>query len=108
MPFTHNLIEAEMREKNKVKIESSTPSEGKDVDMKIEKPVTKPILSVICERIHYYRNQMGTEQKPLADLVGVTANSVSNWKNGRSRPDVNLLPGICFTLKASFMVFLPE
>lgn len=66
--------------------------------MKTGKPVAKPILPVICERIHHYRDRMGMEQKALADLVGVTANSVSNWENGRSRPDVNLLPGICNAL----------
>jgi DNA-binding XRE family transcriptional regulator len=41
---------------------------------------------------------MGMEQKTLANLIGVTANSISNWENGRSRPDVNLLPGICEAL----------
>lgn len=80
------------------KIELSTSGEGKVVDMKTGKPVTKPVLPVICERIRHYRDRMGMEQKALADLVGVTANSVSNWENGRSRPDVNLLPGICNAL----------
>ena len=45
----------------------------------------KAVLPVICERIRHYRDRMGMEQLKLADLVGVTANSVSNWENGRSR-----------------------
>ena len=80
------------------KIDLSTSGEGTVVDMKTGKPVAKPVLPVICERIHHYRSLAGVEQKALADLVGVTANSVSNWENGRSRPDVNLLPGICRAL----------
>lgn len=84
------------------KIELSTSGEGKVVDMKTGKPVAKPVLPIICERIHHYRDLTGMEQKALADLVGVTANSVSNWENGRSRPDVNLLPAICRALNITF------
>ena len=80
------------------KIDLSTSGQGKVVDMKTAKPVEKPVLPVICERIQHYRDVMGMEQKALADLVGVTANSISNWENGRSRPDVNLLPAICNAL----------
>lgn len=80
------------------KIDLSTSGEGKVVDMKTGKPVTKPVLPLICERIQHYRDLMGMEQKALADLIGVTANSISNWENGRSRPDVNLLPTICEAL----------
>ena len=80
------------------KIDLSTSGQGKVVDMKTGKPVEKPVLPVICERIQHYRDVMGMEQKALADLVGVTANSISNWENGRSRPDVNLLPAICNAL----------
>lgn len=84
------------------KIDLSTSGEGKVVDIKTGKPVAKPVLPVICERIHHYRNLMGMEQKALATLIGVTANSISNWENGRSRPDVNLLPAICEALNISF------
>lgn len=80
------------------KIKLDTSGEGKVLDMKTGKPVEKPVLPVICDRIQHYRNLMGMEQKTLANLIGVTANSISNWENGRSRPDVNLLPGICEAL----------
>jgi DNA-binding XRE family transcriptional regulator len=80
------------------KINLDTSGEGKVLDMKTGKPVEKPVLPVICDRIQHYRNLMGMEQKTLANLIGVTANSISNWENGRSRPDVNLLPGICEAL----------
>ena len=84
------------------KIDLSTSGEGKLIDLKTGKPVEIPVLPVICERIMHFRGLMGMEQKTLADLVGVTANSVSNWERGRSRPDVNLLPGICEALNISF------
>lgn len=84
------------------KFDLSTSGEGNIVDMKTGKPVAIPVLPVICERIKYYRELMGMEQKVLARQIGVTPNSISNWENGRSRPDVNLLPGICEALNITF------
>ena len=80
------------------KIELSAPDRSNVIDMKTGLPVSKTVLPVICERIHFYRDRSGMEQKKLAEFVGVTPNSVSNWENGRSRPDVNLLPAICTAL----------
>jgi len=84
------------------KIDLSTSGQGSVIDMKTGKPVKTQVLPVICERIRHYREIMNMEQKALADLVGVTANSISNWENGRSRPDVNLLPAICEALNITF------
>lgn len=69
--------------------------------MKTGQPAGKSALPIICERVHYYREKLGMEQKALAHEIGVTANAVSNWENGRSRPDVNLLPGLCDALGIS-------
>ena len=76
------------------KIDLSTSGQGGLIDLKTGKPIEKPILPVICERVKYYREQLGLEQKELAKRIGITANSISNWENGRSRPDVNLLPAL--------------
>ena len=67
-------------------------------------------LPLICERVRYYRLRAGIEQKVLAEALGITANSVSNWESGRSRPDVNHLPGICKILGISLydLYGLPE
>ena len=73
----------------------STSGEGNVIDMKTGKPVEKPKIPVICERVKYYRELMGIEQKELARLLGITGNSISNWENGRSRPDINLIPRLC-------------
>ena len=37
----------------------------------------------------------------LAKLIDVTGNAVSNWENGRGRPDINLLPDICRALNVT-------
>lgn len=80
------------------KIDLSTSGESRLIDMKTGLPVEVPVLPVICERIRHYREIRGIEQKALARQIGITPNSVSNWENGRSRPDVNLLPRICDAL----------
>lgn len=58
-------------------------------------------LPSICERIRFYREKSGIEQKELAKQLGITGNSISNWETGRSRPDINLIPDICRVLGVS-------
>lgn len=76
----------------------STSGTGNLIDMKTGQPIELPTLPVICERIRFYRTRTGMEQKALAEKVGVSANAISNWENGRTRPDVNILPQICEAL----------
>ena len=57
-----------------------------------------PALPAICARIRIFREGCGKEQKQLAREIGVTGNAVSNWENGRSRPDLSLIPGLCRAL----------
>ena len=61
-----------------------------------------PGIPAVCANIRYFREKSGMEQKELARRIGVTANAVSNWETGRSRPDINLIPGICSVLGVSF------
>lgn len=84
------------------KIDLSTSGKGNVLDMKTGKPIEKPVLPVICERIKFYREQRGLEQKEFARMIGITPNTISNWENGRTRPDINLLPNICDALNISF------
>lgn len=77
----------------------STSPEGNVIDMQTGKPAVRDTKPVVCERIRYYRERLEMEQKVLARMVGVTANAVSNWESGRSRPDINLLPNICEALR---------
>ena len=80
------------------KIERPAKGTSKVIDIKTGKVVEKRSLPVICERIRFYREKAGMEQKQLAKLIGVTGNAVTNWENGRGRPDINLLPDICRAL----------
>ena len=82
-------------------IERPTKGSGNVIDMKTGKAVERPALPVLCERIRFYRERAGMEQKTLAKLIGVTGNAVSNWENGRGRPDINLLPDICRALNVT-------
>ena len=68
------------------------------IDFKTGKAIEKPGIPVICSQIHLFREKIGMEQKALGQAIGISANAISNWENGRSRPDVNLLPAICETL----------
>ena len=47
------------------------------------------------------REKKNMEQKELAAKVGIKSNAVSNWENGRTRPDIALLPKICQVLGVS-------
>lgn len=85
----------------KKKIERDTPKIGKVIDMKTMKPVEKASIPLVCERIRHFRERRGMEQKELAKAIGITANAISNWENGRSRPDINLIPAICNVLEVS-------
>ena len=82
-------------------IERPTKGSGNVIDMKTGKAVERPALPVLCERIRFYRERAGMEQKTLAKLIGVTGNAISNWENGRGRPDINLLPDICRALNVT-------
>lgn len=78
--------------------ERSTSAIPVVIDFRTGKAVEKPGIPVICSQIHLFREKIGMEQKALGQAIGVSANAISNWENGRSRPDVNLLPAICETL----------
>lgn len=82
-------------------IERPAKGTSKIIDMKTGKAVEGSALPVLCERIRFYRERAGLEQKALAGMIGVTGNAVSNWENGRGRPDINLIPDICRALNVS-------
>jgi len=71
------------------------------IDFQTGKAIEKPGIPVICSQIHLFRERNGMEQKALGQAIGVSSNAISNLENGRSRPDVNLLPAICEALHIS-------
>lgn len=68
------------------------------IDMKTGQREEKTAIPVICEREKHYREMRGIEQKALAAVLGINKNAISNWENGRARPDVGLIPDLCNAL----------
>lgn len=47
------------------------------------------------------RKKTGISQKELSDALGVTQGAVSQWENGTTRPDIDLLPKIAALLNCT-------
>lgn len=45
----------------------------------------------LCKQIKKYRNDLGLSQDALAEKVFVSRQTISNWENDKSYPDVNSL-----------------
>ncbi len=82
-------------------IERPARGQNRVIDMKTGRAAGKAALPALCERIRFFREKAGIEQKALAARIGITPNAVSNWETGRGRPDINLLPDICDALQIS-------
>ena len=60
------------------------------------------------------RQSLRLRQEDLGRLLGVTANCISNWEAGRSRPDLSQVPALCRALSVTpdelfgFPVLSPE
>ena len=59
------------------------------------RPVLLRDIHAVGRRIRFYRERSGLEQKDIARRIGITPNAVSNWENGRTRPDLGILPQLC-------------
>ena len=58
-------------------------------------PIKIKDMHSVGKRIKYYREHLGLEQKDIARQLGFTPNAVSNWENGRTRPDFSIVPKLC-------------
>jgi len=47
------------------------------------------------EKIRNARKSLGLTQRQLADKIGVSNTSISNWEKGLSRPDADLIQKLC-------------
>ena len=79
-------------------IERQAAPKDKLIDMRSQKTSEKNSIPLICGKIRLYREKAKLEQKELARRIGITANAVCNWENGRGRPDINLIPDLCDAL----------
>lgn len=78
-----------MKQNNKI-------SEGKSSNFR---PLNAKDAHVVGKRIKLYRERLGMEQKDVANGLGITANAISNWENGRTRPDFSVVPKLCDILQ---------
>lgn len=63
----------------------------------------------IGNRIALYRREKGLTGERFAELLGVSAQAVSKWENGRSLPDTALLPAMARVLGTSIdALLLPQ
>lgn len=46
-------------------------------------------------KLGYYLSVSGMSQKDLADRLGVSQSSVTNWLKGKNSPDIDLIAEIC-------------
>ena len=53
---------------------------------------------IISEKLKLFRCQNRITQKDLADLMGITAQSVSKWEREECCPDIALLPLLADTI----------
>ena len=53
---------------------------------------------IISEKLKLFRCQNCITQKDLADLMGITAQSVSRWEREECYPDITLLPFLADTI----------
>ncbi len=58
-------------------------------------------MADIAANIYTYRNKCGYTQKELADILGVSVQTVSKWERGASYPDVTTVPQIAAALHIS-------
>lgn len=57
------------------------------------------------DKICAFRKARGFSQPQLADMIGVTKNSITNWEKGTSRPELAIIPKLCMALGISTDVF---
>lgn len=50
--------------------------------------------AVICK----YRKKCELSQPELAEIMGVSRNTITNWETNRARPDVDIIRDLCCTL----------
>lgn len=64
----------------------------------ISDPAHRKDAHAVGGRIKYYREHLKLDQKVIAEKIGVTSNAISNWENGRTRPDFSVVPKLCEAL----------
>ncbi|MCF0114253.1 MAG: helix-turn-helix domain-containing protein [Erysipelotrichaceae bacterium] len=65
-------------------------------------------LTHVGERITKIRKQKGLSQNELADMIGISAQAISKWENGRNLPDIENLLILAELLNVPYEYFLMD
>lgn len=58
-------------------------------------------MSKLPENLRNLRLMRGLSQKQLGEMLNKSSNAISNWENGNTSPDVDILETICKVLKVT-------
>ena len=72
---------------------------------KEDMPAFKKMKRDYGKIIREYRQKAGLEQAQLSSMFGYSKNAVSNWENGNSRPDLDVITDLCTYLHIPLGVF---
>lgn len=60
------------------------------------------------EKLKAARKQKGLSQTELGKLLGVQAQTISNWENGKSEPNLKTINKLCEALDVPLRYFINE
>ena len=63
---------------------------------------------ILIERLKKSRIESNLKQSDVAKLLGVKSNTISNWENGKSNPDIDSLVELCKIYNISCSALLEE
>ena len=55
--------------------------------------------------LRHYREAAGLDQTSVGKAIGYSTNTISNWENGVSRPDIDAVPKLCALLRIPLTTF---
>lgn len=77
----------------------TTSTDTSLVNIVTQKPLSMNSKEIFGERIRYFRKRAGYLQPALAEELGVSKNTISNWEAGRARPDLDNIVQMCKVLR---------
>ena len=68
-------------------------------------PLTEKRTTHYGNVLRRYREKAGMDQGSVGRAIGYSTNTISNWENGVSRPDIDAIPKLCALLRIPLTVF---
>jgi len=89
--FFHALDDFDTQALGRVAEGVSKPTQSKDFEVLADEEVSTPLPKLkeeipLGEKIRIARKSLGISQKELAELLGVSTQTIGNWERGKSQP----------------------